>query len=116
MELGSVGRELAMARPRASVVISTRNRPDKLRRCLEAVGKAVGADDEIIVVDSASTAPEIVAEIARSIGARIYRCEAPGSSRARNLGVAHSARAVIAFTDDDALVDAGWLDCLTKPF
>ena len=110
------GHEVEVTRPTATVVISTRDRPDQLRRCLEAVRKSVGPADEIIVVDSASQAPEIVRDIALSAGARFLRCEQPGASRARNLGIAHSTGEIIAFTDDDALVDTGWLDALLSPF
>src|SRR5690606_3072944 len=39
-----------------------------------------------------------------------------GSSRARNLGIGHARGPVIAFTDDDAVVDGRWLEALVSPF
>jgi GT2 family glycosyltransferase len=39
----------------------------------------------------------------------------PGSSVARNRGLAETSANVVAFTDDDVIVDAGWLDWLVRP-
>jgi glycosyltransferase involved in cell wall biosynthesis len=80
------------------------------------VRKALGPHDEIVVVDSASADGGIVREIGQAFGARTYRCEKPGASRARNLGIAHAGGEIVAFTDDDAMVDEGWLDALIAPF
>jgi GT2 family glycosyltransferase len=115
MELASPDQDLPVKRPGASVVISTRNRPDELRRCLEFVRKASGGDDEIVVVDNGSNDLSTVMEIARAFDAQVYQCHAPGAARARNLGVERAKHPIIAFTDDDAVVDPDWLDTLLRP-
>ena len=101
---------------RASVVVASRDRPDELRACLRSVLQAVSSEDEIIVVDSASADPEAVRSVALASGARYVRSQLGGSARARNLGVQLARGEFIAFTDDDARVDPGWLKALVGGF
>jgi GT2 family glycosyltransferase len=103
-------------RIRASVVVATRNRPLELQACLETISRAAGPDDEIIVVDSASADGEAVCSIAASSGARYIRTESVGSAKARNLGIGCARGEVVAFTDDDARVEEGWIDALLAGF
>src|SRR5204862_5075183 len=42
--------------------------------------------------------------------------EAPGLARARNRGILEASRQLIAFTDDDCVVDPSWLDSLAGAF
>jgi glycosyltransferase involved in cell wall biosynthesis len=94
-----------------SVVVATRNRPQRLRACLAAITTTLRDGDELLVVDSASTTRETLA-VAEAAGARILRLEAPGASRARNAGWKAARHRRIAFTDDDCLPQRGWLDAL----
>jgi glycosyltransferase involved in cell wall biosynthesis len=94
-----------------SVVLPTRNRPEKLARCLASVLDALRDGDEVIVVDSASTDPE-VARVGRDAGAQVVRCERPGVDRARNAGWQRAAHDAVLFVDDDVVVDAGWADAM----
>lgn len=90
-----------------SVVVPTRDRPEHLRACLEALGAELRPGDELIVADSASRDPS-VAEVAASFGATVVRCELPGASRARNAGAAAATHPMVAFVDDDVRVTEGW--------
>ena len=101
---------------RASVVIATRNRPEQLKECLDSVLRTIGVNDEVIVVDSASAQAEAVRKVAAESGVQLIRIERRGSARARNMGIRQSRGAIIAFTDDDARVEAGWLDALVSRF
>lgn len=112
----AAGRRIGTNRQSVSIVIATRDRPDRLRNCLEAVRLSIEPNDEIIVVDSASRDRSSIAEIARSFGARHFRCDEPGAARARNLGIESAKKDVVAFTDDDALPDENWIDALASPF
>src|SRR5205085_1111245 len=84
------------------------DRPDMLARCVASVLAAAGPDDEVIVVDSASTPPVQVD------GARVIRCAQPGVNRARNAGWRAAAHALVAYVDDDVIVDAGWADAFAR--
>ena len=101
--------------PLATVVISTHHRPDLLARCLSSVVnlKYPRADYEIIVVESASTGADVVAE---RFGARYVPEPEPGLSRARNTGARHARGGIVAFLDDDTTVDPGWLQAIVSEF
>jgi glycosyltransferase involved in cell wall biosynthesis len=93
-----------LTRPPLSIVIPTRDRPEQLRRCVASVRAAMGDDDELIVVDSASSPPVSVD------GARVVRAEQPGVNRARNCGWRAATHELLAYVDDDVVVDAEWAD------
>jgi glycosyltransferase involved in cell wall biosynthesis len=103
-----------MTRPPLSVVVPTRNRPEMLRRALESVQPALGPDDELIVVDSASDDPAATEQVAQAMGARVVRCDRPGETVARNAGWRAARHAFVAYCDDDVWVDPGWADALAS--
>jgi glycosyltransferase involved in cell wall biosynthesis len=100
-----------------SVVIPTHHRPELLRRCLEAVlAQAYPSDrGEIIVVEDGGPGEgeRVVAELReRHTDARLryLAVEQGGPGAARNAGWRLARGDVIAFTDDDTIPDAGWLE------
>lgn len=99
-----------------TVVVPTRDRPERLRACLQALSAATGPDDEVVVVDSASRQAGEVAAVADALGARLLRVEQPGASRARNAGWRAAERPVVAFIDDDCLAAPGWTACYARGF
>lgn len=99
--------------PRLSVIVPTRDRPDFLEDALQAVERAVGRDDEVIVADSASRSGA-TRRVVERFGARYVRCAEPGASRARNAGMRASAAPIVAFTDDDCRPCPGWGDALAR--
>lgn len=99
-----------MGRAPVSVVVPTRDRVPMLARCLASLTAALGAGDELLVVDSASVDAGGVAAVAAAHGARVVRCALPGVDRARNAGWRAAAHDLLLFTDDDVVVDAGWVD------
>ena len=98
-------------RPPCSVVLPTRDRPDKLDRALASITAALNPGDELVVVDSASRDPAVAA-VAVSRGATVVRCDVPGVNRARNAGWRATTHQAILYVDDDVVVDAGWADAL----
>jgi len=101
---------------RLSVIVCTRDRPTLLAGCLDTARAALGASDELIVVDSASLDPAPVEATARRAGARYVRADRAGLSHARNVGWAHARAPVVAFTDDDCRPHPGWADALRAGF
>jgi glycosyltransferase involved in cell wall biosynthesis len=99
----------------ATVVLSSRDRPEMLEAALPHVLGALRPGDAALVVDSASRTEE-VARVAHSAGVRCIRVEEPGLSRARNAGVARASTEIVAFTDDDCRPDAEWLDRVREHF
>lgn len=104
-----------MAREAVSVVVCSRDRAWLLRDSLAALRRAVRPQDEVVVVDSASRSPKTL-QIAEEAGFKVVRCELPGASRARNAGLWATSKQLVAFTDDDCLVDEGWTAAIRSAF
>jgi glycosyltransferase involved in cell wall biosynthesis len=96
-------------RPRASVIITTHNRPGLLPRAIESA-RTSGTDVEIVVVDDASS--DVTAEVCRAIpGIKYVRVERnQGVAGARNLGMVASSGEYLTFLDDDDVRMPGSLD------
>lgn len=112
---GGVLRAAAPTAAQVSVVLCTRDRPALLADALAALRMALPGEAEVIVVDSGSTTPE-TAQVAAAAGVRYVRSDIPGLSIARNLGLHSSTREIVVFTDDDCLVEPGFLPALVAPF
>lgn len=95
----------------ASVVVPTKDRPEKLARCLAALA----GEREIVVVDDGSRDAELVASIVRGVGAELVRLEGRGPAAARNLGARAASGGVVCFTDDDCEAEVGWAEKLAGP-
>jgi glycosyltransferase involved in cell wall biosynthesis len=101
-------------RPPLSVVVPTRDRPDLLDVALRCLVASLSEGDELIVVESGSSNPTPVWEVARAHGARLLVADAPGVSRARNLGWQEASHDLIGFVDDDIRVQSGWADAMSS--
>lgn len=110
----TTGREKA-SQHGIAVVIPSRDRPDMLAASLETLNAVLRDGDEAVVVDSASRSTA-TARVAAAAGVRLVRCEVPGASRARNLGLTVTTSSVVAFTDDDCLVHPELPEALEKAF
>lgn len=102
--------------PSATVVVPTRNRPDELTRCLRSVQALEYPRYDVLVVDNSTgdATRRIVEDEFPEVG--YVRVEGSGISRVRNRGVAEASGEILAFTDDDAVVDPGWLASLVAAF
>jgi glycosyltransferase involved in cell wall biosynthesis len=80
-------------RPRVSVVVPTRERPEALRRCLAALERQTVPVEIVVVEDSAGRGP----------------------AATRNEGVRRARGEVVCFTDDDCAPFPGWAEALAAP-
>ncbi|WP_371667097.1 glycosyltransferase [Streptomyces sp. NBC_00289] len=104
--------------PTISVIVATHDRPQLLRRCLASLLRSPYPAFEVIVVDNApadDAAQALLRETYRE-RVRYVREPAAGLARAHNRGLAHARGAIVAFTDDDTLVDPQWLSALAETF
>ena len=97
--------------PRVSVVLATAGDPADVRRCVDSVLATGYPDLEVLVVDNrpGHARDELKALAAADERVRCLHEPVPGAGRARNLGARAATGSVLAFTDDDAVVDAHWL-------
>jgi GT2 family glycosyltransferase len=101
-----------------SIVIPTCNRPDDLRRCLDALQRQQPVRRrDIVVIDNrpgpGSPTPAVVREFP---GVRLIEEHRPGLSYARNAGFSAATGDILIAIDDDVVVSEGWLERLVAPF
>lgn len=96
--------------PTVTVAVCTRDRPEDLEVCLDALMRLDYVPMEVLVIDNApgSDAAEDLVR-ARFAGVRYVREPRPGLDWARNRAIIEARGEVIAFTDDDCIVDPGWV-------
>lgn len=115
-----LGRRSAVlaAAPRITVVVATHERPRLLRICLNSLLDLDYPDYEIVVVDNA---PETsaTARLVKQLYAptvRYRREDRKGLASAHNRGLEAATGSIIAFVDDDVVVDRHWLSAIAEGF
>lgn len=106
--------------PRIAAVIPTFRRPASLLRALESLRHQTLEDFSVLVVDNAAQAE--VAALVQGFAAtapmpvRYVAQPVPGLHSARNLALRVAGADVLAFTDDDATFEPGWLAAHQRAF
>jgi GT2 family glycosyltransferase len=106
--------------PYASVVVATRNRPTALAHCLSALLALTYPAYEVVVVDNDPVGNGAAKVVWRARPhfprVRYVRERRAGLAVAHNAGVRAARGEILAFTDDDVVVERGWLTELVAPF
>ncbi len=101
---------------RVTVAVCTRDRPARLRRCLDAL-VAQRAPTRVLVVDNAPSSDESARLVAERFPDVDYAVEPrPGLDHARNRAIDASTTDIIAFIDDDAVADDRWTTAISNAF
>ena len=108
--------------PFITVVVPTRDRPDRLERCLDSIFACVYPPTryEIVVVDNCPRS-DATAQLVRRLDrhaptVRYAREDRSGSASARNTGLEIAEGELVAFTDDDVRVDRNWVVEIARGF
>jgi O-antigen/teichoic acid export membrane protein/GT2 family glycosyltransferase len=117
-QAGAAARPQAAPAPEIAVIVISHNGADHIGTTLAALDRQTVERTrfDLIVVDDGST--DRTGEVARAAGARVIRLQpnrGPGAARAAGVAAAGTAR-LIAFTDDDCLPRADWLQEVVAPF
>lgn len=99
-----------------SIVICTRNRAEHLDHCIKAILANSDTDFELIVVDNASDDDSTRRIAANYKDVRYISEPRKGLDIARNTGAQNAQYNIIAYTDDDVVVDREWVSKLKKCF
>jgi len=97
-----------------AVVCATKDRPDDLRSFLESLDRQYRRPAQVVIVDASAEPVNAVADGFPSLRIKYIRHLPPSASAQRNVGI----RAVdedmdlIAFMDDDAVLEAGSLEAM----
>ena len=106
--------------PFVSVIVPTHERPERIPACLHALLALDYPHYEIIVVDNAPETDASASFMRENYHdlphVRYVREERAGVSWARNRGVQAAKGEILAFADDDVIVDRYWLAELVKAF
>ncbi|HEX3173617.1 MAG TPA: glycosyltransferase [Solirubrobacterales bacterium] len=107
--------------PALTVLIPSRERPQRLQRCLDSILASEYPLDriELIVVDNAPETDgtrRLVELYAERCAIRYLREDATGSASARNRGLREVETETVVMTDDDTVVDRHWLTEVARTF
>ncbi|MEO0985818.1 MAG: glycosyltransferase [Cyanobacteria bacterium J06639_14] len=105
------------AMPLVTVAVCTRDRPEDMKLCLEAISKLDYPHLDILVIDNAPTTEGTKTLIDEHYPhVRYVREPRPGLDWARNRAILEAQGDIIAYTDDDVAVDAGWARAIAQTF
>ncbi|TAE76293.1 MAG: glycosyltransferase [Verrucomicrobia bacterium] len=103
--------------PTISVAICTRDRPDDMAKCLASIAGLRLAPLEVLVIDNAPSTEATARLVAEKFPEfRYVREDRPGLDHARNRAIVEARGEIVAYTDDDVMVDAGWTEALARVF
>lgn len=105
--------------PHVTVIIATRDRPELLSRCLQSVLALDYQPFDVLVVDNAPSTDatrRLVATDYADAPVSLVREDRPGLATAHNRGIREAAGEIVAFTDDDVVVDPYWLSSMVDAF
>ncbi len=106
--------------PFVSIIVSTRDRPELLSLCLPALMSQHYPHYEIVIVDNAPST-DMTAYLIQQTYSNVphlhyVREDRPGLSKGLNRGITEAKGEILAFTDDDVIVDSYWLLQLVRAF
>jgi O-antigen biosynthesis protein len=108
---------LPTAPPHVTVSVCTRDRSADLSRCLDSLDRLDYPALDLLVVDNAPSNDAVERLIhSRYPRIRYVREPQPGLDRARNRAIAEARGEILAFTDDDVIVDPFWAAALASAF
>lgn len=102
--------------PSVTVVVCTRDRPDDLAHCLPELARLAEKGAEVLIVDNCPRDGRTMRLVEKYSGIGYIHEPKPGLNIARNRGLRAAQGEVVAFLDDDAIPDAGWLQSLLADF
>lgn len=102
--------------PTLSVIIVTHDSRDAIARSASAVAAQLRDDDELIVIDNASS--DETAEVVRGLGLEASVTETgenPGFAAACNHGAREARGDLLCLLNPDAVPEEGWRDAVERP-
>lgn len=104
-----------------SLIIPTFNRLMKLFRLLKSLNNLDPKPDEVIIVDdnSKDQTPDLLTRwkhIKNGFKKEIiFKSQNRGPAHSRNIGMKKASNDIIAFLDDDVIVNSDWIEKITNP-
>jgi len=99
-----------------SIIVVTQNRPRHLRTCIKAILRSKFQHYELIIVDQSNTESPFAAPVFHGDNIKYFPILGKGKSVGLNFAISKAKGNAIVFTDDDCIVDALWLDHISRYF
>jgi len=101
-----------------TVGIITRNRADDLSEALDSLARQTRPPDEVLIVDNGSIdqTRDVIERFKQKLPVICYFLEKASIPMARNMVIENARHEIISFTDDDCIVDPGWVDAVERGF
>lgn len=99
-----------------TVAIVTYKRPEKLKRCLESIGKQTKLPKQVLIVDndSAKSAQKVANKFRKKLPIKYAVEQKRGIPYARNKVLRLCRTKYLGFVDDDCVLDSKWVEVGTK--
>ena len=104
-------------KPKLSVVVCTRDRTEQLALCLDALNRIDYPNADLLVIDNSprtNTTEQLVKN--KFPGIRYILEPRPGLNWARSRAIVESMGEILAYVDDDAVVDQYWSHAMVELF
>jgi glycosyltransferase involved in cell wall biosynthesis len=103
--------------PLVTVAVCTRDRSADLALCLKALCTLEYPNLDLLVIDNAPSDDQTERLVREQYPQVRYICEPrPGLNWARNRAILEAQGEIIAYTDDDVIVDSKWVSALAQTF
>jgi glycosyltransferase involved in cell wall biosynthesis len=103
--------------PLVTVAVCTRDNTAYLSSCLASLDRLDYPNLDILIIDNAPTSDATQRLVTAGYQNMRYFCEPrPGLNWARNRAIIEARGEIIAYTDDDVVVDRAWITALAKVF
>ncbi|MFX0199678.1 MAG: glycosyltransferase [Candidatus Hodarchaeota archaeon] len=102
--------------PKVSIIIPTRDKADQLKQCIESIeSETTYRNFEIIIVDNASTEPELLEYLGASLHQVIQYSEEFNFSKINNFAASHAKGEYLLFLNSDTrVISPEWLEAMLE--
>jgi len=117
--IAKVSQRMENGKPSISVVVCTRNRAQDLKECIDSIIGQSHSPAEIVVVDSSDNDSTrlLIKEFKKQEKIPIqYIHTKPGLTKQRNIGIKKSRGIIVAFLDDDVILEKLYFKEVIKCF